>query len=100
VVSQPHLPAKGSGISYLIERLFLRGSKGSRLRQNVWRTPLPIRGTLAEHLNLKRSEAKSRQLAGPLCLIGGFETTSGKFLLFVIFFGHPVVGAKHKTNND
>jgi hypothetical protein len=47
------------------------------IRQNVWRTPFSIRGTFAEHLLLKRPDAKSRWIAGPLNLIRGFETTSG-----------------------
>jgi hypothetical protein len=34
------------------------------IRQNVWRTPFSIRGTLVEHTQLLKSEAKFRELAG------------------------------------
>jgi hypothetical protein len=49
--SKPHLPAQGSGISHLIEKLF-KGLNGSvvphfkmLIRQNLWRTPLSMRMT-------------------------------------------------------
>jgi hypothetical protein len=38
--------------------------------------PFSIRETLAEHINVKISDAKSRQLAGLSNMIWGFETTS------------------------